>query len=84
MPMIPYLEPTITIRHTAYGGCDILADAEPMEMGLRQGTYKTNPFVAKYLLNTNNFLRGTYEYQITLKLPDCQTIVSPKYTFTIS
>jgi len=81
MPMIPFLEPTITIKH---GGCDILIDGELMEMGLRQGTYRTNPFVAKYLLDTTQFLRGTYDYQITLKLPDCQTIVSPKYTFTIS
>lgn len=81
MPMIPFLEPTITIKH---GGCDILVDSEPMEMGLRQGSYRTNPFVAKYLLDTTRFLRGTYDYQITLKMPDCQTIVSPKYTFTIS
>lgn len=81
MPMIPFLEPTITIRHM---GCEILIDAEAMTMGLRQGSYRTNPFVAKYLLDTTQFLRGTYDYQVTLKLPDCQTIVSPKYTFTIS
>ena len=81
MPLIPYLEPTITISHS---GCDIIVDNEGMEMGLRQGSYKTNPFVTKYLLDTTRFLRGTYDYQITLKLPDCQTIVSPKFTFTIS
>jgi len=81
MPMIPYLRPTITITH---GGCDILVDAEDMEMGLRQGSFRTNPFVAKYLLDTSRFLRGTYSYQITLNLPDAQTIVSPKYTLTIS
>lgn len=81
MPLIPYLEPTITITH---GGCDVIVDAEDMEMGLRQGSYRTNPYVTKYLLDTSRFLRGTYGYQITLKLPDCQTIVSPKYTFTIS
>lgn len=81
MPLIPFLEPTITITHS---GCDVIVDAEDMVMGLRQGSYRTNPFVAKYLLDTSRFLRGTYDYQVTLKLPDCQTIVSPKFTFTIS
>lgn len=81
MPMIPYLEPTITISTR---NCEIIVDSEDMEIGLRQGAYRTNPFVAKYLLDTNRFLKGTYDYQVTLKLPDCQTIVSPKFTITIS
>ena len=81
MPLIPYLKPTITITHS---GCDVIVDNEDMEMGLRQGSYRTNPFVAKYFLDTTRFLRGTYDYQVTLTMPDCQTIVSPKYTFTIS
>lgn len=81
MPMIPFLEPSITITTR---NCEVIVDGEAMDIGLRQGSYRTNPFVAKYLLDTSRFFKGTYEYQITLKLPDCQTIVSPKFTLTIS
>lgn len=80
-PMIPYLRPSISIFTR---NCEVVVDDEEMEMGLRQGSFRTNPFVAKYLLDTNNFLKNTYEYQVTVKMPDCQTIVSPKYTFTVS
>lgn len=81
MPMIPYLQPSISITTR---NCETIVSNEEMEIGLRQGAYRTNPYVFKYLLDTNKFIMGTYNYQITVKLPDCQTIVSPKYTFTIS
>jgi len=81
VPLIPFFEPTISVRTK---NCEALVDSMPMTMGLRQGTYRSNPFVCKYLLNTSMFLIGTYEYNITIRLPDGQTIVSPTYTFTVS
>jgi hypothetical protein len=60
-----------------------MVDNELMDIGLRQGSYRSNPFVAKYLLDTGRFLSGTYDYFITTQLPDGQTLVSPKYTLTI-
>ena len=81
MTIIPFIDAYITISTR---NCEMLVNNEKMEMGLRQGSYRTNPFVAKYLLDTNKFLKGTYDYQITLNLFDSQKIVSPKYTITIS
>jgi len=80
-PMLPCIDATITI---STGHCETIVDEEPMEIGLRQGSYRTNPFVVKYLVDTSKFLIGTYEYQVKLNMPNGQTIVSPKYTFTIS
>lgn len=81
MPMIPYLCPTITIKTSRN---EVMVLDAPMEIGLRQGAYRTNPFVFKYLLETSNFIINTYDYQITVTTPDGQTMVSPKYTFTIA
>jgi hypothetical protein len=81
MPLIPYLKASITIFTK---GCETIVDNEPMEMGLRQGSYRTNPFNTKYFLDTSRFLKGTYMYRVTLELPDCQTIVSPDFSFTVS
>jgi hypothetical protein len=83
MPLIPYLQAKITIG-TGKGCDEIIVNGEDMEMGLRQGSFRTNPFVAKYFLDTSNFFRGTYEYRVTIEMPDCSTFVSPTYTFTVS
>lgn len=80
-PIIPFLQPTITIE-TQH--CELLVDNAPCEMGLRHGSYRTNPWVIKYYLDTNQFLKGTYRYQIKLLLPNGTTIVSKKFIFTIS
>lgn len=80
-PMIPYLRPTITVQTR---NKEVIIDGEEMEMGLRQGAYRTNPFVAKWMVDTSRFIRGTYDYRITITLPDGQTMVSPDFTITIS
>ncbi len=80
-PMIPMLRPTITIE-TQYN--ELLRDNVTCEIGIRQGSYRSNPWVVKYNLDTSTFLKGTYRYYITLNLPDGSTRVSRKFIFTIS
>lgn len=78
--IIPMLQPTISIE-TQH--CELLVDGDLCSMGLRQGSYRTNPWVIRYNLDTSLFLKGTYRYQITLPLPDGTTRVSQKFIFTI-
>jgi hypothetical protein len=80
-PIIPFLRPTITIetRH-----CELLVDQDPADIAVRHGSFRSNPWVVKYMLDTTRFLKGTYTYFITLNLPDGSTRVSRKFIFTIS
>lgn len=80
-PLIPYLQASITIETL---NCEKLIDDVAMDLGLRQGSYRTNPFVAKYLLDTNNFLIGTYRYSVKFTLPNGETRVSPKMYLSIN
>lgn len=80
-PLIPFLRPTITME-TQH--CELLVDNEPARMGIRQGSYRSNPWVIQYDLDTTRFLKGTYRYWITLNLPDGSTRVSRKFILTIS
>jgi hypothetical protein len=80
-PMIPYLQPSITIK-TQHN--ELLIDNAEMTIGLAQGYYRTNPWVLRYNLDTSLFLKGTYEYSIKLVIPDGTTRVSRKFMFTIS
>lgn len=80
MPMLPYLQAAITIktRH-----CEMLVDGEEMTIGLRQGSYRDNPYVLRWTLDTGNFLKGTYQYRIVVTLPDGTTRVSPDFFFSV-
>ncbi len=80
-PLIPYLSPTITIE-TQHD--ELIVNAAAMTIGLRQGSYRSNPWVLRYTLDTTAHLKGTYRYFITLTLPDGTTRVSRKFIFTIS
>lgn len=80
-PVIPFLRPDITIETR---NCELLVDHDPAEIGIRHGSYRSNPFVVKYQLDTSLFLKGTYNYFITLNLPDGSSRVSRKFIFTIS
>jgi hypothetical protein len=80
-PMIPYLNPTIRIETQR---AELLVSDAPCTIGLRQGSYRSNPYVIQYDLDTNSFLKGTYQYQIKLTLPDGSTRVSKKFIFTVS
>ena len=63
---------------------EILVDNGAMEMGLRQGSYRTNPFVLRYSIDTMAFLIGTYKYRITATLPDGTSRTSGDFILTIS
>lgn len=53
-------------------------------IGLRQGSYRNNPFVVQYRIDTSQFLIGTYKYRIILVLPNGETRVSDDMRFGIS
>lgn len=78
--LIPSLSATITFV-TACN--EVLIDAEPMTIGLRQGSYRSNPYTVKYLLDSTRFLKGTYRYRVDVQLPDGQTRSSPYMTLAI-
>lgn len=80
-PIVPFLTPTITITTQR---CELLIDNEPCRIGIRQGSYRTNPFVIQYDLDTNLFLKGTYQYFITLQLPNGTTRTSRKFILVIA
>lgn len=77
-----FLKSTATISIQSLN-CEPLVVDAPMTIGLRQGHYRSNPFVYKYLLDTNDFLIGTYKARITSTLPDSTVIVSPDIFFEV-
>lgn len=79
-PIIPFLEGTITVETR---NAELLVDAETMTIALRQGSYRSNPFVLRWNLDTSRFLMGTYRYRISIKLPDGSTRVSRWFIFDI-
>lgn len=78
--IIPALQGTITIMTAS---CETMVDSEPMKVGLRQGSYRSNPYVLQYLLDTSRFLKGTYKYRVDIQLPDGQTRSSPYFSVAI-
>lgn len=80
--LMPYLNAFITIK--TVDGCDTLVDDAPMKLALRQGTFRSSPFVARYLLDTTSFVSGTYRYNIRLELPNGESRVSSSSYLTIS
>lgn len=80
-PLIPLLRPTISIETQ---NCELLVDNDECRIGIRQGSYRSNPWVIQYDLDTSLFLKGTYQYQIMLTLPDGSTRVSRKFILTIA
>jgi len=81
MPLIPFLKPTISIETQ---NCELLVDKEECRIGLRQGSYRSHPWVIQYELDTTRFLKGTYRYFVTVMLPDGSTRVSRKFIITVS
>lgn len=80
-PLIPQLTATIKVETR---NCELLVDDAVMTIGLRQGSYRTNPFVLRYQLDTSTFLIGTYRYRVTLTLPDGTTRSSKYFIFTVN
>lgn len=80
-PIIPHLQAFITIETD---NAEVLVNQAPCRIGIRQGTYRANPFTVQYTLNTQNFLIGTYQYRITVMLPNGETRVSAPFRLTVS
>jgi len=79
-PLIPQLTPYISIE-TDQG--ELLVDNAAGVMGLRQGSFRTNPFVCQFNLDTSNFLIGTYLYRVRVDVPTGDTLISPDLRFNI-
>ncbi len=80
-PLMPHLKASITIETD---NAEVLVNAAPCRIGIRQGSYKANPFTVQYTLNTQSFFVGTYQYRITVLLPNGETRVSPPFRLTIA
>jgi hypothetical protein len=80
-PLIPWSTATIRVETR---NAEILIQDEQMSIGLRMGTFRTNPFVLKWRLDTSRFLQGTYRYRVTLTLPNGVVQASSWFILSIS
>lgn len=80
--ILPRLTATISIFSES--GCEILVEDAPMTIGLRQGSYRSNPFAFQRKIDTSQFLSGTYRYRVTVMLPNGETRVSEDFFLSIS
>jgi hypothetical protein len=80
-PIIPRLQAHINLYTNEN---EQLITNELMRIGIRQGTYRSNPFVLQYRLDTRRFLRGSYKYQIIIELPNGETRSSPYFNLQVS
>ena len=79
-PLIPQLVATISIETQSR---ELLVARAPMTIGLRMGSYRSNPYTLKYHLDTTAFLKGTYQYHVTVTLPDGSTRTSGHFVLCI-
>lgn len=79
-PLIPALKGKITIETQ---NCETIVSSADMKIGLRSGSYRSNPYVLKYLLDTSKFFKGTYKYRVEVGLPNGETRVSDSFYFTV-
>lgn len=80
-PIIPFLQPRISVW--TENNEQIVSNAI-CQMKLRQGSFRSNPWVISYMLDTCNYFIGTYRYRVTTILPDGTTRVSGDFYFTVS
>lgn len=80
-PILPKLKATISVYTR---NDELIVDCESMTIGIRQGHYRTNPFVFKWLLTGSQFYIGTYKYRIAVQFPDGTVQCSPSFNFTVS
>jgi hypothetical protein len=79
-PILPYVSAKINIW-TANNE-PIIENAD-MTIKLRQGSYRSNPFVLSYMLNTSTIFIGSYRYRVTVILPDGSTRVSQDFSLDV-
>jgi len=63
---------------------ELLINNEQMSIGLRQGTYRSNPFTLRYRFDTRRVLKGSYQYWITVCLPNGESRSSPHFSLQVS
>ena len=87
-PIVPHLTATFTMLTENE---ELLIDSETMKIGLRQGSFRTNPFVLQFKFDTSQILstgvpllKGTYKYRVQINLPNGETRVSPDFSLQIS
>jgi hypothetical protein len=80
-PIIPMLTGYFSLYTE---NCELLIDREPMRIGIRQGTYRTNPFTLQYTFDTRRVLKGSYKYQVSVCLPNGESRASPKFQLQVS
>lgn len=75
LQVIPQLQAFIRMETE---NCEVLSGWEERAatIGIRQGTYRSNPFTVQFQVDTANFLIGTYRYRVILKLPNGEKRVS--------
>ena len=78
-PIIPQLNPTITIHTT---NCELLIEDAPCKIGIRQGKNRNAPYVIQCFIDTRTLVRGTYQYTVKVNIED-RIIISPRFHFTI-
>jgi hypothetical protein len=78
--IMPQIRGTITIESQ---NCEVLVDSAPMSIGLRSGSYRSNPYTLRYMLDSTKFIKGTYRYRVVAALPNGQTISSGNFNLTI-
>jgi hypothetical protein len=81
MPIIPLLKAFITIYTD---NNELILDKTAMTIGIRQGTYRTNPFTLQYLLDTSTLLKGSYKYRVEVNLPNGESRASSDFNFQVS
>lgn len=81
VPLIPQIQPFIHIE-TENG--EVLVENDPAKIGLKQGSYRTVPYVVQYEVDTAQFLIGTYKYRVTLMLPNGESRTSGDMRFTVA
>lgn len=79
-PLLPQMIPAIRIETDQN---ELIVDWTNGKMGLRQGSFRSNPFVAQFTLDTNNFLIGTYTYRVRLALPNGESRISQDLRFSV-
>ena len=81
MSILPRLTATINI-YTSQN--EVLVNNASMRIGIRQGTYRSNPFVLQYQVDSSKFYKGSYMYKCTVQLPNGETRVSPEMSLQIT
>jgi hypothetical protein len=78
--IMPALKGKITIETQ---NCEVMISDADMKIGLRSGSYRSNPYVLKYLIDTSKLLKGTYKYKVSVDLPNGESRVSDYFYLTV-